>query len=384
MLTVRRGGDLAARRACLAVLSCALVATATLAGAQVAAARTPSRIATVVQVPGCVPIHPPRFVQDTAGVARGFSPLRCAQRDGIWYLSGSAGTWRSTRTPWSGYVLAVAWDQTGTYALMRQQNRITLAKRTAAGRYLAPRLLGTLRAGFDADFGTLVARAGKWWAVWTEAKLSDVGGPFRKDADLFQARTLGRQVGRTRITTNKADDSTPHLLLGPAAGATPVLYWSRHRTGAMVARIGADGRWHSAVHERRAVAVTDARVAGRVTYLTWAAFDAAAGRFRIMASDNASGRFKSVALGSAGSPAAHIGLSRGRYFVAWLEADPPGLDPPRSVVAVRTGATWASSFVLEWDVDGGHSFESSAVVPRNGKVAVILIFGPRLISAFDP
>ena len=59
------------------------------------------------------------LVRDTSEVAHGFADLwGCPTPDfRIDYFEGSGTTWTRQATPYRGFVVAVAWDTTGTYLL---------------------------------------------------------------------------------------------------------------------------------------------------------------------------------------------------------------------------------------------------------------------------
>jgi hypothetical protein len=75
-------------------------------------------------------------------------------------------------TPYRGFVVATAWDTTGTYLLyMDQFLNLRITKRQANGAYIQGRLLSSrTNVGIDGSTaqGDVVATGGRWWAVWRE------------------------------------------------------------------------------------------------------------------------------------------------------------------------------------------------------------------------
>ena len=113
------------------------------------------------------------LVRDASEVAHGFADLwGCPTPDfRIDYFEGSGTTWTRQATPYRGFVVAVAWDTTGTYLLYVDIARLELriTKRLTNGVYTGGRLLST-HVSFDGSSaqGDVVAVGGQWWAVWRE------------------------------------------------------------------------------------------------------------------------------------------------------------------------------------------------------------------------
>ncbi|HJW63782.1 MAG TPA: hypothetical protein VJ849_09795 [Actinomycetes bacterium] len=76
-------------------------------------------------------------VQDASGVTHGFSGLwgsSCNTNFVIRYFEGSGTTWSVQATPYRGFVVAVAWDTTGTYLLyMDPALNLRITKRQVGG-----------------------------------------------------------------------------------------------------------------------------------------------------------------------------------------------------------------------------------------------------------
>jgi hypothetical protein len=379
------------RRARLGLVLVPALAALVVVGLAAPAGAAPLRRATALRVPGCdVVAGWTRLTQDSNGIAHGFAALRCGDTYGrINYLEGTGATWRTTRAPWTGRPLATASDTTGTYLLFERtadvggvgQQSAYIAKRTPAGRFLPPRRIGQLRRGWQLTSGSVVAAGGRWWAVWSEEQPADVGGWVPVPGDLYQARTLGRTQLRTRITTDPGQDDTPHLLLRAGNGAAPVLYWRRH-TSTMVATTTPAGPWRSRQFKADLDTIYSARVAGTATYLAWDTYLSASNPppYReVRVTDNASGRFRTTIIGrSNGDYGPFIGVSKGRVFVSW-ETGTVGTTRGAQL-AVRAGGHWATR-ALQPGSSGGQRIV--AVVPRQGKAAVLVQTGPNLVAVYE-
>jgi hypothetical protein len=149
--------------------------------------------------------------QDASGATHGFSDLwgtGCNESFAIRYFQGSGTSWTVETTPYRGFVVAVAWDTTGTYLLYIDSTlRLRISKRQANGTYIQGRLLSTTM-GPDGSLaqGDVVATGGRWWATWRE-HIGPGGGPGDEfdQTELFQAYTIGGTFSpRERVTTNPA------------------------------------------------------------------------------------------------------------------------------------------------------------------------------------
>ncbi|MET0912093.1 MAG: AAA family ATPase, partial [Acidimicrobiales bacterium] len=104
--------------------------------------------------------------QDASGATHGFSDLwgtGCNESFAIRYFQGSGTSWTVETTPYRGFVVAVAWDTTGTYLLyIDSALRLRISKRQANGTYIQGRLLSTTM-GPDGSLaqGDVVATAGQ-------------------------------------------------------------------------------------------------------------------------------------------------------------------------------------------------------------------------------
>jgi hypothetical protein len=291
----------------------------------------------------------------------------------IWYVEGSGTSWTRAVTPYTGSVMAVAWDTTGTYLLHNADGArggVRVTKRTAAGVFTGGRQVSSLRGRKIAQSGDLAASGGLWWAVWSEA--ADYSSP---DTELFQARTVGPDQRRTRITRNRTLDHQPTIALR-RSGAT--LAWARARnrdnTGQelRVATSTTVGSWRSRRFERARpaglISGADLATSGTTTFLTWTEGQ------RTVVADNGSGAFNRRVFSTPGfNP--KVRASHGRVFVAWETPDRPsdGLGSRSQVLlAERNGTTWTSAVVSP---DRDASDELVGLSAARGRAAVLYSSG---------
>jgi hypothetical protein len=171
-------------------------------------------LATVVAtaLPSSASYEPARTVRGCAGsikmAAVGGGTLwgatSCASQPVIQVVTGRpGGTWRHLTTPWSGRVLAVADDGSTTFVVWTDsRHHLQIGRRPHAGPASAPTQLST-----QGDDVALVARAGRWWAVWSESGCTNhLEGC---SATLWQAKSLGRGIRPERVLA-KADQVGTH------------------------------------------------------------------------------------------------------------------------------------------------------------------------------
>lgn len=231
------------------------------------------------------------------------------------YFDGHDATWRRATSPYTGRVLGVADDTTGTYALYSNQNGIWVGRRTTAGAFTKPVRLSTRgNGGAVLPQGDIVAQGGGYWAVWTEQV--GPGGEFAQQ-ELFQAKTLGAgactaAISRQRITTHHRDDADPSLVLVPAtAGRSGAhLAWDRSdgaqgtSSWLMYASSGCNGRWTArtlfqvGIHQD-----PDLTRAGSIDYLAWG-HDA-----RLVEAEISLAPFRSTAFAQPEAGNAHVSVS---------------------------------------------------------------------------
>src|SRR5262245_26258594 len=134
----------------------------------------------------------------------------------VWFVERRGGRWTRHLSPYTGQVLAVAADATGTYVLYRSfahGRALRVGKRAAAGWYAGGRLLSS---SVTVRSGAIVATGGRWWAVWSEDGPELVDG--KRLTDLYQAKIIGRELVKQRVTAKEylhSYDGYPSLLLRP-------------------------------------------------------------------------------------------------------------------------------------------------------------------------
>jgi len=295
------------------------------------------------------------LARDTSEVAHGFVDLwgtDCNADFGIDYFEGSGTTWTHEATPYSGFVVAVAWDTTGTYLLYVDAARLELriTKRLTNGTYTGGRLLST-HVGPDGSSaqGDVVASGGQWWAVWREhvAPSGSSGNEFDQ-TDLFQAYTIGGTLHpRQRITSNPLWDGAPSLALTPATTFPLRLVWSRGGSdfGAPTesdlrrALGNASGGWISATLATAGFLNLwpDVQMLGTTTYVAWNRDG------RTVQANNASGTFLSHTFNTpaAQSHRPRMAVSPGNLVVGWTV---PTSTSFRAFVAERVGSSWTGTY----------------------------------------
>jgi hypothetical protein len=332
------------------------------------------------------------LARDTSEVAHGFADLWACNNTGddfrIHYFEGSGTTWTREPTPYRGFVIAVAWDATGTYLLYvdHASFNLRITKRLTDGTYTGGRELASGRA-LDSNLsqGDVVASGGRWWAVWREHVAPD-GGPGNEghQSDLFQAYTIGGPFHpRHRITTHPDWDRTPTLALTPGSIFPLVLVWERageefgppSPSDLRRATGSAAGTWSSSLLATAGFTNTrpDVQVAGTTTYVTWHRDG------RTVVADNGGGSFVSHTFNTLGNQnigfTPRIAISAGNVFVGWTTGTSPR---PRAFVAKRVGTTWTGTFASPV---AARTQVLAGVAPAGGlATAVILSLGSRIYA----
>jgi hypothetical protein len=331
------------------------------------------------------------LARDTSEVAHGFADLwGCPNSDfRIHYFEGSGTTWTLESTPYHGFVVAVAWDATGTYLLYIDLATFNLriTKRLTNGTYTSGRPLASGRA-LDSNLsqGDVVASGGQWWAVWREHVASGgVPGDEFDQTELFQAYTIGgTNVRRERITTNPGWDSAPTLALTPATTFPLVLVWSRSGSefgppspsDLRRATGNAAGTWSSSLLATAGFTNfrPDVQVAGTTTYVTWNRDG------RTVVADNGGGSFVSHTFITPGNQnigfGPRVAVSSGNVVVGWTGGTSPR---PRAFVAKRVGSAWTGTYASPSSATRTQVL--AGVAPIGGlATAVILSLGSRLYA----
>jgi hypothetical protein len=329
------------------------------------------------------------LARDANEVSHGFTDLwgsNCNTGVRIDYFQGSGTTWTREARPYHGFVVAVAWDPTGSYLLYVDIARLELriTKRLANGTYTGGRLLST-NVGPDGSLaqGDVVAANGQWWAVWRE-HVATGGGPGDEfdQTDLFQAYRVGGTLhARQRITTNSQWDSAPALARTSASTFPLTLVWARGgsdfdpgQTDLRRALGNAAGSWSSSTFTTGGVLNfwPDVQVDGTTTYVTWNRDG------RTLAADDRAGSFASHIFGTPGIQSARprIAISSGTVSVGWTA---PASTSFRAFVAKRVGSTWTGTYASPASATRLQLLQG--VAPKGGKAtAVILSNGSRLYA----
>jgi hypothetical protein len=291
--------------------------------------------------------------QDASGVVHGFSSLwgsTCNNALVIRYYEGSGTGWTTEATPYRGFVVAVAWDTTGTYLLYVDAFlNLRISKRQSNGVYIQGRQL-SINVGSDGSLaeGDVVATGGRWWAVWRE-HVAPGGGPGDEfdQTELFQAYTVGgTYVPRERVTSNPSWDSAPSLALTPATTFPIRLVWARGggdfgspaETDLRRALGNEDGGWVSTTLATAGFLNfwPDVQMSGTTTYVTWNRDG------RTVQANNATGSFlsKTFVTPAAQNNRPRIVVGPGHVVIGWTT--PPGASS-RAFVAERVGTSWTGA-----------------------------------------
>jgi len=338
---------------------------------------------TVVNAEDCR-LGPADVVGGRDGLLHGFASLLCSSPvPQLVYVEGRDGRWSGFMAPYDGRVIAVATDATGTYVLLQTPSGVGLAKRTRSGRFLSPQPLSGrmgLGSGFFPD-GDLVAAGGAWWAVWNE-RLGGTGSPER----LFQAKTIGTDVQRQRITWwRPAFDDQPTLALRPGGGA--VLAWTRYVpcddcVSGFFTRVflgsSRDGRWSFRPLSERGQATfgsqtvrPDLATVGRSVVAPYVS------GHDLVVVENVLGRSRKDRLRDAFAvppPVTRVTGSKSGTFVAWHGGDSPA---PHVMVAQRRHGGWRRVDVTP---DAVTDRLLVAMVARGRTLTVLYSDGTRLVA----
>lgn len=221
----------------------------------------------VLVATACITTPTAKFASAPDGLVRGFIETGCSG-DSIDYVTDNPASpsWREVSTPYKGQVLATVQDAQATYLLYRATDgvRITKVLRDGTmthGNLLSPAVGGGLE-------GTLAARGGGWFAVWTEPK---AGGGFALHGKGSVGWTLSPK-GRMFPAGPGVDDSAPVLTKG-SADDQYTLAWSRHDSTGFHLMYGTS--FHSPwTHFRKLDSTTENPTAasassGSIAWLAW-------------------------------------------------------------------------------------------------------------------
>lgn len=295
----------------VSVLSLALTVTAT---AVTAVTASPAQAAPPPAVPILTAACNGFLYPDTTGMASGANgrvhgfanyahSTDCG--DKIFYFEGSGASWRSTATSLRGTVVDVAQDNTGTYLLyvMRELSEtaeLAVAKRTPDGTFTRLAVVAPVTGTSGHDKGSIVARAGRWLAVWQQA------GAAAGDHDLYQYGTLypatSAQVQPVPIGVAGNNDTSPALTIAPDGGTTTtttVLAFKRgSATGTKIVRVARTTTGSTYSWQTAASGVTidnqfpnlDVAVSTAGTFVSWSGL--IAGSRQVVVADNQTGRWR--------------------------------------------------------------------------------------------
>lgn len=218
-----------------AVIALSLALVATLATAGPAQAAPPPAVP--VLSTGCTGIIYSDAVGSAAGASgkvhgfAGYEYSGCGDR--LYYFEGAGSTWTTRATSLFGDVVDVARDSTGTYLLyvineLAETPELAVAKRAPDGTTTRLAVVAPVNGTAQGVRGSIVARDGRWLAVWSQA------GSTSGDNDLYQFGTLYGTPGTTSpVAIGSGNDMAPTLAFAPD-GATILAFTRTWSTGKVV------------------------------------------------------------------------------------------------------------------------------------------------------
>jgi hypothetical protein len=299
------------------------------------------------------------------GTVHGFAECNHQFLPIAYFQHNPNGSHRAELSPYSGVVLAVAWDGVdSTYVVYEQNSQLKIGKRHN-GQYLPSTTLSTTGAGVVPYTAGVVASNNQWWVVWSEQV--GPGGEFAH-TQLFQRHTLLGTAGKTQITATGAnvEDRQPSLsfyarrvslvwtrLTSPQLPGPSEIRWARNFGGG----------WQSntfASFGRQNTQPDVIEYAG-VTYVAWNRDGI------IWTADNASGPFLSHNFLPAGSKPS-VAVSGANVFVSWTAES-----PTRVVLAQRTNGVWTTVQFA------GPSASSMTVLAQASKARLLYRTGSQVV-----
>lgn len=212
---------------------------------------------------------------DSAGRLHGFAGYRsssCGNR--IYYFEGAGSSWTTRSTSLAGTVVDVAQDSTGTYLLYVMEEigtpELAVAKRGLDGRITRLAVVAPVGGTARGDRGSIVARNGKWFAVWAQA------GGTTTDNDLYQFGTLyGTPGASAPVPIGSGNDMSPTLAFAPDGAV--ILAFTRTLSTGKIVRIartttGSTWSWRTAASSLPVnpdFAGLDLAVTSAGTFVTW-------------------------------------------------------------------------------------------------------------------
>ena len=285
------------------------------------------------------------FVQCVVGVDTGRSELR--------FVVHTPGGWQTRTTiALDGVLHDSTQDDTGTYAFYGA----SVIKVDRAGN-VGPRRSVAV-PGRHTDHGTIVARGGRWWAVWD----SGTDGTSEQVL-LYEAGTL---LGSTppRPITRGTRDYYPSLALRPGGGLVLVwARWSADQSGRVTTDVrlasNTGGGWQS-----RSLAVEAGFPAPRVAATDRHVFVSWERGGRPIVASNESGAMRSRVLSTVSCPGAtRVAASGSTVWVAWNGCTSDGRRDVR--LAERRGGSWSTTTAFS-----GSGVVVAGLSPRAGRVTI--------------
>lgn len=211
-----------------AFLALCLVATAPLVSAPAAHAAPPPAVPILAAVcDGFLYPDTTAIAQGVNGRVHGFANYRhstdCDKK--IFYFEGAGSSWRSGATGLVGTVVDVAQDNTGSYLLYLAQSgagrtQLVFVKRATDGTFGQRQILADVVGDSGHNKASIVARGGRWLAVWTQP------GTSAGDFDLYQYGTMYPATAQRRaVPIGSGNDTAPALTFAP--DGTVVLAFKR-------------------------------------------------------------------------------------------------------------------------------------------------------------
>jgi hypothetical protein len=172
----------------------------------------------------------------------GYESSSCGKR--IYYFEGAGTSWTTRSTSLVGSVVDVAQDTTGTYLLyvineLSGSAELAVARRAPDGTITRLAIVAPVSGTAQGQRGSIVARGGKWLAVWSQ------GNGTATDNDLYQFGTLYGSPGTSSpVAIGSGNDMAPALTFAPD-GAVILAFTRTQSTGKVVrvARTTNGGTW---------------------------------------------------------------------------------------------------------------------------------------------
>ena len=306
-------------------------------------------------------------VTNEAGATHGF--VGCSDHGHLFYFHGSGTSYSWTENRVLAKPLAVADDGQSTFALgikAGTNNVLLLVRRRHSGGTTVTRISRHVNATTSAG---LVARDGKWWAVWDEATQSSTNA-------LFEAKTMGGSRDRHRLNVGPGMpfNTEPTLALRPGGGVA--LAWHRFsntdRGDTWVGMNGGSG-WNFRLRQAGVDHPSITRVGNRLALIVTDGVKAdGSGKacLRLWASGQWSAQHcftKGYSATVTGADKPLVAESNGKIFVAWSHAS--STFSFSGFIAERTKAgTWS-----EAKISGRHNESVAVLGASHGKAIVLLV-----------